>query len=97
MDKVTTKKQYGGTSSIVYKMLIHEFSAVPLSHAKVCLDWNLYFVLLQLGVRVCVSHLPLFHCEVCPGLFATPPHSALFPLLPSDVETIQARLINEVN
>lgn len=50
----------------------------------------------QLGVRVCVSHLPLFHCEVCPGLFATPPHSALFPLLPSDVETIQARLISEV-
>ena len=50
----------------------------------------------QLGVRVCVSHLPLFYCEVCPGLFTTPPHSALFPLLPSDVETIQARLINEV-
>ena len=53
-------------------------------------------LMMQLGVRVCVSHLPLFHCEVCPGLFTTPTHSTLFPLLPSDVETIQARLISEV-
>ncbi len=51
---------------------------------------------LQSGVRVSVNHLPLFHCEVCPGLIITPPHSTLSPLLPSHIDDLQAKLIREV-
>ena len=43
-----------------------------------------------------MNHAPLFHCEVCPGLVITPPHQTLFPLLPSDIDNIQAKLIEEV-
>ena len=54
------------------------------------------YCLSQSGVRVSVSYIPLFQCEVCPDLFVTPPYSALFPLIPSDIERIQACLISEV-
>ncbi len=43
-----------------------------------------------------VQHLPLFHAEIFPGLVTTPTHSSLFPLLPSSIVDIQARLLSEV-
>ena len=44
-----------------------------------------------------MTYLPLFHCEVCPGLLITPAHATLFPLLPSDVEELTTKLIEEVH
>ncbi|XP_064398020.1 sec1 family domain-containing protein 2-like isoform X2 [Halichondria panicea] len=49
----------------------------------------------EAGVRVSVSHLPLSVVEVCPGLLITPSNSSLFPLLPSAIEEIMARCIQE--
>ena len=44
-----------------------------------------------------VSHLSLFHAEVCPGLAVTPPHHSLFPLLPSCLPLLRDKLAAEVH